>query len=105
MANRNKSYDEIMAQKFESLSYAQGYLINIVEEEQLSVEEALRETIKAMGLQEFSNKSGISIQGVSDFVAERHNWSTDKLAKTIKKVFKLQVKLAVVAPDDSDQAA
>ena len=38
------------------------------------VEEALHETIKAMGLQEFTNKSGVSIQGVSDFVAERHNW-------------------------------
>lgn len=104
MANRNKSYDEIMAKKFEDINYAQEYLINILESEDLSVEEALRETIKAMGLQKFSVKSGVSIQGVSDFVAQRHNWSTDKLSKCIKKVFKLKVKLVIELPD-SNQAA
>jgi len=104
MANRNKSYDEILSQKFENLSYAQEYLINILESENLSVDEALRETIKAMGLQNFANKTGISIQGVSDFVAERQKWSTDKLSKCIKEVFKLKVRLVVELPD-SDQAA
>ena len=104
MANRNKSYDEILSQKFENLTYAQEYLINILESENLSVDEALRETIKAMGLQNFANKTGISIQGVSDFVAERQKWSTDKLSKCIKEVFKLKVRLVVELPD-SDQAA
>jgi len=99
MANRNKSYDAVLAQKFENLSYAQEYLINILESEGLSVEETLRETIKAMGLQNFATKADISIQGVSDFVAQRQKWSTDKLSKCIKEVLKLKVRLVVELPD------
>ena len=99
MSNRNKSYDEILAKKFENLTYAQSYLLNIVNEEGLSIEMALRETIKAMGLQNFSNKSGLSIQAVSDFVHERQRWSIDKLAKHIEDVFKLKAKLSLECPN------
>ena len=71
------------------------YLINIIKKEKLPVDEALRETIKAMGLKNFSDKSGLSIQAVSDFVAERQNWSMDKISGHIKDVFKLKVKLSL----------
>ncbi|MFN8369780.1 MAG: hypothetical protein U0T83_04040 [Bacteriovoracaceae bacterium] len=91
MANRNKSYDEVLAKKFDNLEYAQGYLLNIMKSEKASINKALIETIKAMGLQNFANKSGLSIQSVSDFVQKRQKWSTDKLAKHIKKVFRLNV--------------
>jgi len=104
MANRNKSYDEVLAKKFENRDYAKGYLLNIVESEGLSVEEALRETIKAMGLQSFSDKSELSIQAVSDFVSKRQKWSTDKLTKHIAEVFNLKVKLALENPDSSEVA-
>ena len=97
MANRNSSYDEIISEKFNSLEYAQGYLLHIVEEENLPLEQALRETIKAMGLQKFSSASDLSIQAVSDFVSKRKRWSTDKLAKHIEVVFKLKVKLSLEA--------
>ena len=79
MANRHKSYDSVLAQKFENPKYAQLYLINIIKKEKLHLDEALRETIKAMGLKSFSDKSGLSIQAVSDFVAERQKWSMDKI--------------------------
>ena len=95
MANRNKSYDEVLAKKFENPEYAQIYLLNIVEGEARSVDEALRETIKAMGLQNFANQSGLSIQAVSDFVGKRQEWSTKKLAKHLRKVFNLKVKLSI----------
>ncbi len=98
MANRHKSYDEVLAKKFKNLRYAQGYLIHILEKEKLPVEKALRETIKAMGLKEFSNKSGLSIQAVSDFVAKRQKWSIDKLSICIKKVFRLKIKLSLEIP-------
>ena len=98
MANRNKSYDKVLAQKFKKSEYARGYLMNIIKREKLSVDEALRETIKAMGLKYFSNKSGLAIQAVSDFVAERQNWSMDKLSTHIENVFKLKVKLSVELP-------
>lgn len=104
MANRNKSYDEVLAKKFENQEYAKGYLLNIVENEELPVDEALRETIKAMGLQRFSEKSGLSIQGVSDFVSKRQKWSTDKLTKHITQVFNLRVKLVLENPESSKVA-
>jgi hypothetical protein len=44
-----------------------------------------------MGLLAFSEKSGLSIQAVSDFVSERQKWSTDKLIKKIGIVFNLKV--------------
>ena len=98
MANRNKSYDEVLAQKFKKARYARGYLMNIIENEKLSVDEALRETIKAMGLKYFSDKSGLSIQAVSDFVSKRQKWSMDKLSNHIEDVFKLKVRLSVELP-------
>ena len=98
MANRNKSYNKVLAQKFKKPEYARGYLMNIIKREKLSVDEALRETIKAMGLKCFSDKSGLSIQAVSDFVAKRQNWSMDKLSNHIKNVFKLKVKLSIELP-------
>ena len=93
MFNRHKNYDKALAQKFENSKYAQLYLISIIKKEKLSLDEALRETIKAMGLKSFSDKSGLSIQAVSEFVAKRQKWSMDKILNHIKGVFKLKVKL------------
>ena len=68
-----------------------GILINILNKEKLSVEEALRETIKAIGIKSFADKSNLSIQVVSDFSSQRQKWSTDKLARHIKDVFKCDI--------------
>ena len=51
-----------------------------------------------MGLKSFSDKSGLSIQAVSDFVAERQKWSMDKISSHIKDVFKLKAKLSLKLP-------
>ena len=91
MSNRNKDYNEVLARKFNDLEYAQSYLFNIVESENLPLHDALKESIKAMGLQSFAEKSGLSIQTVSDFVSQRQEWSTDKVIKHIEEVFKLRV--------------
>lgn len=104
MANRHKSYDELIVKKFENPEFAQGYLLNIVDNEGLSIDEALRETIKAMSLQAFSNKSGLSIQAVSDFVSKRQKWSIDKLINQIDKVFNLKVKLSLEIFDSNKVA-
>ena len=98
MANRHKSYNAVLAKKFKNLKYAQGYLIHIIKKEKLSVEEALCETIKAMGLKTFSDRSGLSIQAVSDFVSKRQKWSMDKLSTYIEKVFNLKIKLSLELP-------
>lgn len=95
MANRNKDYNKILAKKFENMEYARGYLMNIVKREKLPIEDALCETIKAMGLKKFSDKSGLSIQAVSDFVNRRQKWSLDKISYHIKDVFNLKLKVSL----------
>ena len=104
MANKNKNYDKVLAQKFKNLKYAQAYLINILKKEKLPIEEALCETIKAMGLKAFADKANLSIQAVSNFVSKRQKWSTDKIALHIKDVFKLKVKLSLEVPKTTKTA-
>jgi|LUMW01.1.fsa_nt_gb hypothetical protein len=91
MPNRHKSYDDELAKKFEDMDFARNFLINQNNVQCSPLDEALRETIKGMGLLAFSEKSGLSIQAVSDFVSERQKWSTDKLIKKIGIVFNLKV--------------
>lgn len=105
MPNRHKSYDKVLAKKFKNPKYAQLYLINIIKREKLSVSESLRETIKAMGLKSFSDKSGLSIQAVSDFVSKRQKWSMDKISNHIENVFKLKVNLSIESPKTGGRVA
>ena len=91
MANRHKDFDKLLASKFKNKKFAQAYIVNLVNEEGMSLEEALRETIVSMGLLVFANKAGVSIQYVSDFVAKRKTLSTDTIAKYLHKVFYLNV--------------
>ena len=64
MPNRHNSFDDQLAKKFESPKFAQQYLINISKSSEKPLDEVLKETIKAMGLLEFSERSGLSIQAV-----------------------------------------
>jgi plasmid maintenance system antidote protein VapI len=98
MANRHKDFNELVAQEFEDLGFSQAYITNLINNEGLSLEEALRESIKSMGLQAFAEKAEISISYVSDFVNKRRNWSTDNLVKYIEQVFGLKIKMSVETP-------
>lgn len=91
MANRHKDFDKLVARKFKNKKFGQAYIMNLVNEEDMGLEEALRETIVSMGLLAFANKAGISIQYVSDFVAKRKTLSTDTIAKYLHRVFNLNV--------------
>ena len=98
MANRHKDFNELVAQEFEDLGFSQAYITNLINNEGLSLEEALRESIKSMGLQAFAEKAEISISYVSDFVNKRRNWSTDNLVKYIEQEFGLKIKMSVETP-------
>lgn len=103
MANRHKDFNELVAQEFEDLGFAQAYITNLINNEDLSLEDALRESIKSMGLQAFAEKAGISISYVSDFVNKRRKWSTDNLMKYVEQVFGLKVKISIES-ESSDVA-
>lgn len=104
MANRNKNFDEYVAQEFEDIKFAQSFLTHLVNDEGLTLEAALREAIVSMGLQTFSEKAQLSISYVSDFVNMRKKWSTDKLVKCVEMVFKLKVKLIIDSKKSSEVA-
>ena len=95
MANRHKDFDELVASQFEDLDFAVAYISNLINEEELSLEEALRETIVSMGLKAFADRAGISIQYVSDFVKKRRNLSTNAIAKYLHRAFNLKVRISV----------
>lgn len=97
MANRHKDFDELLAAQFGEIEFAQAYIINLIENEEMDLEDALRETIVAMGLQEFADKADLSIQYVSDFVNKRRNFSIETVNKYLQSIFGLKTKIVVEA--------
>ncbi|OUR98547.1 hypothetical protein A9Q84_03805 [Halobacteriovorax marinus] len=95
MANRHKDFNELIASQFEDLEFSKAYITNLINEEDMSLEEALRETIISMGLQAFADKSDLSIQYVSDFVKKRRKFSTDTVNKYLQRAFQLEIKFSV----------
>ena len=95
MANRHRDFNELVATQFEDAEFAQAYITNLINEEDIELEEALRETIVSMGLQAFADKADISIQYVSDFVKKRKKFSTESIDKYLQKAFGLKVKMSV----------
>ena len=95
MANRHEDFSELVANQFKNLEFSQAYVMNLINEENLTLEEALRETIVSMGLQAFADKAEVSIQYVSDFVKKRRRLSTKTMDKYLHKVFKLKIKISV----------
>lgn len=99
MGNRHKDFNDLVALQFEEIGFAQEYISNLINDEEMTIEDALRETIISMGLKPFSEKAGISIQYVSDFVKKRKKFSTKSINKYLEKAFSLRIKMSVEAID------
>ncbi len=95
MANRHKDFDELVASQFSDIEFAQIYIMNLINGEGMSLEDALKETIISMGLQAFAKKANVSVQHISDFINERKKLSTDSIEKYLQKVFGLKVRMQV----------
>ena len=95
MANRHGDFNELLASKFEDIKFSQAYISALINIEGMSLEEALRETIIAMGLQSFATKAEVSIQYVSDLVNRRKRLSIKSIDKYLQKAFQLRVKMSV----------
>ena len=100
MGNRHKDFDKLLAEKFKDMNFAQSYVVHLLDEEKISLSDALRETIVAMGLQYFAERTGLSIQHVSDFVNGRKSLTTRTIDKYLRKAFRLRVSITVKAIDD-----
>ena len=95
MANRHKDFNKLVASKFKNRKFAQAYIMNLINGEGMGLEEAFRTTIISMGLQNFSDKAGVSVQYVSDFVNKRRKFTTKSIDKYLHKVFRLKIKISV----------
>jgi hypothetical protein len=94
MANRNRNFDEAIAKKMESSDFAQSFLLELMSEHGLSLVDALVESISAMGLSSYAERSDLSIQYVSDFVNGRKKSKVEIIDKFLRP-FGLRVKLDV----------
>ena len=95
MANRHKDFNKLVASKFKNRKFAQAYIMHLINEEGMGLEEAFRTAIISMGLQSFADKAGVSVQYVSDFVNKRRKITTRSIDKYLHKVFQLKIKISV----------
>ena len=98
MGNRHKDFNILIAEQFENLEFSQEYVMYLLNEEKLTVEEVLRDSIKAMGIKSFSVKAEAKISYVSEFVSSKRKWSKEKIMFYIEDIFSLKLEInAVVA--------
>ena len=65
---RTSDFDSEISQRLQkSMKFRQAYLLAYIEDDGLSVEDALRQTIGDMGVNEFSEMSGLQKQLLSAF--------------------------------------
>jgi transcriptional regulator with XRE-family HTH domain len=74
----------MMAEKFSDVDYAHDFLMHLVDEEELSVEEALIQLAKRMGEKEFAALVKISKQKVNDIVKGRRKLTLNMLNQLLE---------------------
>lgn len=94
MANRNKNFDETVAKKMQNFEFSQSFILALINDHELPIQDALIESIEAIGLSEFAEKCGYSIQYVSDFVNRRKDYKVEVIDKFLQP-FGLKIKLDV----------
>jgi CRISPR/Cas system-associated endonuclease Cas3-HD len=95
---RSESFDKYIAEQMKDLDFARLSLITSMEEFNDSVEEALRRTIRKMGIREFSDLANAKVQNVSAFVRGDRVLRRHTLDKYLS-VFNLKSKVIVVESD------
>lgn len=96
MARRSKSYDDAIAKEMQDPDFARGMVLHAIEQSGYTVEEALQHAIQSMGIKEFSSKSSLPLQNISDFVNGKRKFGLKNITRCLA-VFGLKL---VVARDD-----
>jgi DNA-binding phage protein len=90
---RSNAYDEKISDKLHNPEFAQEYLLGLVndKDESLDIEDALRFTIKRMGVTEFANLVQESKSNVGNFLNGSRKLKEDTLNKYLAP-FGLKIK-------------
>lgn len=99
MPRRSKSYDEAIAKEMQDHDFARGMVLHAIEQSGYSIEEALQHAIQSMGIKEFSDKSGLPLHNISDFVNGKRKFGFKNISRCLA-VFGLRF---VVARDEIKQ--
>jgi len=92
---RTSDFDAEVSQRLRrSLKFRQAYILAYIEDEGLSVEDALRQTIGDIGINEFSEMSGVPKQLLSSFRSGNRNLKPESL-DTFLEPFGLKTKIIV----------
>ena len=92
---RSSSFDVYLSKQLEDITFAQGYILDLMEgEDGLSLEEALRTTIRQMGVKEFCERAQMRKQNVNDFLAEQRNLKRETIDAFLKP-FGLRTRIIV----------
>ncbi len=92
---RSSSFDAYLSKQLEDIAFAQGYILDLMEgEDGLSLEEALRTTIRQMGVKEFCERAQMRKQNVNDFLTEQRNLKRETIDAFLKP-FGLRTRIIV----------
>ena len=92
---RNSSFDSYLSQQLENIKFAQGYMMDLIDgDDGLSLEEALRTTIRQMGVKEFCKRAEMRKQNVNDFLVGQRKLKRETLDAFLKP-FGLKTRLVV----------
>lgn len=92
---RNKSFDELVAENLRRPEAGQTFLLALMEDEDgLSLEDALRQTIRSMGIKEYCARAKLSMPNVVRFLGSKKRLKPETLDIYLKP---FRLKSAVIA--------
>ena len=86
MANRSKEWSEDIAKKLKKKSYRRDFFIALVEDEGLSIRQAIQILAKTMGHREFSDLVQIVPSNASRITNPKNDIRTRTLESILKKI-------------------
>lgn len=103
MAKRSADWNEGLAQDLRNPEFAREFLLAAVDEG-VAVQRALGKVIRAMGVKEYAELTGMASSNVLRAIRARHNPTQATLNRMLKP-FGLKLSVAPIQPEDDKQAA
>lgn len=103
MAKRSADWNEGLAKDLRNPEFAREFLLASVEEG-VAVQRALGKVIRAMGVKEYAELTGMASSNVLRAIRARHNPTQSTLNRMLRP-FGLKLSIAPIEPEDDKQAA
>src|SRR5438876_7147762 len=95
MARRSKDWNEGLAKDLRNPDFARGFLIHAIDDEGISVQQALGKVIRLMGVHEFAARIGMAAPNLLRSINPRHNPTLETLNRLLLP-FGLRLTLATI---------